>query len=181
MMRNILLIIPLLLVFNAAQASTNNLTAYSSGEVYYLGLVKVYDAALYVDEQERVADILNPLVSKCLELTYHVRLTTKDFVKSAEAVLSRQLSSQDLEKLKPHIELLHASYKPVEKGDRYRLCYQADLQQTMLKLNDEELVAIVSEDFSRAYFGIWLNPEKPLDRSLQEDLLSPPGKSDQED
>lgn len=173
MKKTSLLIASFLLVFGLNRAQASSLTAYSSGEVHYLGLIKVYDASLYVGEPAGSIEILSPAVSKCLELDYHVSLETEDFVKSAETVLSRQLPKQDLETLKPHIDRLHSSYKPVAKGDRYRLCYDADQETTVLALNDQELVSIASREFSRAYFGIWLNPDNPLDSSLQQDLTQP--------
>ena len=180
MIRQCVLITSLLFTISLVEAKADNLTAYSSGEVYYLGLIKVYDATLFIDEQAESLDMLSPLVSKCLELDYNVSLQPEDFIRSAEKVLSRQLASQDLKRLEPYIDRIHSSYKPVEKGDRYRLCYEAGLERTELSLNDEKLAAVSSKEFSSAYFGIWLKPDNPLDESLQQELLSPAGKHAQE-
>ena len=170
----------LLFAATEADAGLEQMEVYGTAEVYYLGLVKVYDATLYVDDRPHSRDILSPYVSKCLELSYHVSLEPEDFVGSAEKVLSRQFTEARLHEFRPQIDKLHASYKPVRKGDRYRLCYEAGGETTRLALNNKELVAITSKEFGSVYFGIWLNPVNPLDASLQEDLLAGPAPPTQE-
>jgi len=69
------------------------------------------------------------------------------------------------------IETLHNGYRPVQEGDSYHLCYDAESVTTTLSLNNEDLVTITSKEFSTLYFGIWLSTDKPIDKKLQRTLV----------
>lgn len=143
-----------------------------TGEVRYMGLFKVYDARLLTSGATTGAAVLKTDVSKCLILNYAVALTTDKFIRGAEMVLQRQHSKDDLRPVRQQIDALHAQYRDVQEGDSYTLCYDAASSTTSLSLNDAELVRIVSVDFARFYFGIWLGPDAPLDERLRDDLLA---------
>lgn len=145
------------------------------GTVYYLKFIKVYDASLLTENDADSGDILNPDVSKCLKLEYDVSLTSENFIEGANTVLSRQHTAELLDSLREEIEALHNAYRPVDKGDSYQLCYNGNSATTTLALNGVDLVSIVSREFSSLYFGIWLNPNKPIDKTLQRTLLTPEG------
>jgi hypothetical protein len=147
------------------------------GEVYYLGFIKVYDAALYVNTKNDSQVVMDPETSRCLKLTYDVALTVKDFVLGAETVLARQHSPEGLSKLRKEIDMLHDAYRDVQKGDSYYLCYDAPQRLTTLTLNDTQLVAVPSTEFAEAYFGIWLGAVKPIDDKLRDRLLRGSGKN----
>lgn len=167
----LLLLVSLLLLPAAAAGSVDSMTLIAKGDVHYMGFIKVYDAHLYAPEAKDQGRILSPEVSKCLLLKYDVGLKPNDFVKGANMVLERQHPPERLERLKTHVDALHSAYRPVDKGDSYTLCYDADTGLTTLNLNAEQLVAIQSEEFSEAYFGIWLSPHKPLSSALQKQLV----------
>lgn len=156
----------------AAGATIEAMTMVGKGDVYYLGFIKVYDAHLYAPDRADQQRILDSGVSKCLKLTYDVKLKPEDFVKGASMVLERQHPPEYLEMLKPHIDALHDAYQSVEKGDTYLLCYDAQTRKTSLALNDTTVAVIESEPFSSAYFGIWLSPDQPLSASLQKSLVT---------
>lgn len=156
-----------------ALAAIDRMVMIGAGDVYYLGFIKVYDAHLYAPDETDGGRILSPEVSKCLKLTYDVKLKPEDFVAGADTVLKRQHAPEYLETLKPHIDALHDAYQPVEKGDTYLLCYESETGQTSLSLNDQTVAVIESEPFSSAYFGIWLSPDQPLSESLQKKLVQP--------
>jgi hypothetical protein len=113
--------------------------------------------------------------SRCLKLTYDVSLAVKDFVLGAETILARQHSPEGIIKLRKEIDLLHAAYRDVQKGDNYYLCYDAPQRLTTLTLNDTELVAVPSKEFAEAYFGIWLGAVQPIDEKLRDLLLKGSG------
>jgi hypothetical protein len=171
----LLFILTALLLINPlqAQAIMESMQARSQGNVYYLKFIKVYTATLLTQKSADLDNILDPDVSKCLKLEYDVSLTSENFIEGADTVLSRQHSSTYIDSLRKEIKLLHDAYKPVQKGDNYKLCYDSDSAKTTLYLNDTDLVSIVSKDFSTLYFGIWLSPDNPLDKNLQRNLLNP--------
>ncbi len=160
----------------AAVGLVDSMTLVAKGNARYMGFIKVYDAHLYVPQKVDHDRILSTEVSKCLKLEYAVGLKPEDLIKGANLVLERQYPQEDLERLKPHVEELHNAYRPVDKGDSYTLCYDAESELTTLSLNAEQLVAIQSDEFSSAYFGIWLSPNKPLSSSLQKQLVKPAQK-----
>lgn len=154
-----------------AFAAIDRMVMIGAGDVYYLGFIKVYDAHLYALSEADGERILSPEVSKCLKLTYDVKLKPEDFVAGADTVLKRQHAPEFLDMLKPHIDALHGAYQAVDKGDFYLLCYDSETGKTSLSLNDRTVAVIESEPFSSTYFGIWLSPDQPLSESLQKKLV----------
>ncbi len=161
----------LLAIPGQSSAAIDRMVVIGTGDVYYLGFIKVYDAHLYAENETDGTRILSPEVSKCLKLTYDVKLKPEDFVTGADTVLKRQHAPEHLELLKPQIDELHNAYQTVEKGDSYVLCYEAETRQTSLSLNNQTLAVIESEPFSSTYFGIWLSADQPLSDSLQKKLV----------
>lgn len=115
--------------------------------------------------------------SRCLKLTYHVSLAVKDFDLGAETILARQHSPEGMGRLRKDIDRLHSAYRDAKKGDSYSLCYDAPQRLTTLSLNDTELVAVPSQDFAEAYFGIWLVAFQPIDEKLRDRMLRGTGKN----
>ena len=152
-------------------AMVDSMNLRGQGEVRYLGFIKVYDANLYAENASVSIDILDPDVSKCLQLNYHVSLTPENFIEGASTVLTRQHPADYLDTLDEEINQLHMAYQPVKKGDSYLLCYQAESRTTTLFLNNKELIAVESGPFSSIYFGIWLGQNQPLDSDLQRKLV----------
>jgi hypothetical protein len=172
-----MMFIALLIFFPGSGCATvSGMNLLGKGEIYYLGFIKVYDAALYATEKNGQGP-MDSDTSRCLKLTYDVSLTVKDFVLGAETVLARQHSPEGIGKLRKEIDMLHAAYRDVQKGDSYYLCYDAPQRLTTLTLNDTELVAIASQEFAEVYFGIWLGAVQPIDEKLRDRLLSGSGKN----
>lgn len=167
----------MVLVTKPGNASISAMNLMGKGEVYYLGFIKVYDAALYADTGNDSQALIDWETSRCLKLTYDVSLAVKDFVLGAETILARQLSPEEISGLRHEIDMLHSAYRDVQKGDSYSLCYDGPQQLTTLSLNDTELVAVPSKDFAKAYFGIWLGAVQPIDEKLRDQLLGGSGKN----
>ncbi len=158
-------------------ATVSAMHLIGKGEVYYMGFIKVYDAALYAGMQPQSQEVMDAKTSRCLKLTYAVSLSVKDFILGAETILAQQHSPEELIKLRKNIDTMHAAYRDVLKGDSYHLCYDASEDLTTLTLNDTPLVAISSQEFARAYFGIWLGEVRPIDEKLRDRLLAGAGKN----
>lgn len=172
--RNFLIILFLIIFpgWGGATTDTDDLQRLGQGEVYYLGFIKVYDASLYSSELAEETDILSRDVSKCLHLEYTVDIGRDDFVKAANAVLSRQFSEEQLAWANSDIESLHQGYQDVRDGDSYTLCYNSSDKVTTLSYNGGVLVSVDSPNFAEIYFSIWLGRNDPLDESLRDDLLA---------
>jgi len=173
------LLIITLLIFLPGQghATISGMNLMGKGEIYYMGFIKVYDAALYANSQSGGQTVTDSETSRCLKLTYNVSLAVKDFVLGAETVLARQHSPEEIAKLRKEIDMLHRAYRDVRKGDIYYLCYDAQQRLTTLTLNDTELVSVTSAEFAEAYFGIWLGAVQPIDEKLRDRLLRGPEKN----
>lgn len=134
----------------------------AKGEVRYLKMIKVYDASLFSPQAVSANNILNPTVSKCLQLDYAVSLSVDKFRLATDKILQRQHSVAFLEKIKAPLSALQASYKAVDAGDYYRLCYNGKTQKIRLDLNQIKLIEIRSADLAKAYMGIWLSSNQPI-------------------
>lgn len=165
----------ILLIPAIGWATPAGLHLQGEGTARYLGVIKVYDAALYAPLEVTADQILNADTSRCLRLVYRVALTAEDFRRGADTILSRQNSAEKLARVSAEIDRLHEVYKDVEKGDAYSLCFDAASRTTTLSLNQEKLTTIQSIDFAEIYFGIWLGPVAPIDATLRDRLLAPLG------
>jgi hypothetical protein len=157
---------------SAAAKIPQDLSLSGSGEINYLGFIKVYDATLFAPPDVLKNDILADDCSRCLKLDYAVNLSVDNFIEAGETVLKKQQSETILASIKPQLDLLHQNYRDVKKNDSYILCYDADEQQTSLNLNGNTLVTIPSSQFAAVYFGIWLGEENPIDQGLRSRLLA---------
>ena len=172
MFRAIMILVTLILfVPSPGYATISGMNLMGKGAVYYMGFIKVYDAALYASTKNGGPVVMDSETSRCLKLTYDVSLTVKDFVLGAETILARQHPPEVIAGLREEIDMLHGAYRDVKKGDSYYLCYDATQRLTTLTLNDNQLVAVPSPDFAEAYFGIWLGAVQPIDKTLRERLL----------
>ena len=154
-----------------SMAIPDDMEMVGEGKAKYLGMITVYDAALYTREKKAPADILSPEISRCLKLDYAVEVSAEEFIKAADTILHRQHDTDRLRRVKAEIDEMHRSYSRVAKGDNYTLCYDAAAQSTTLYRNRVLQVEIVSEEFAEIYFGIWLGPKEPLSDSLRNRLL----------
>ena len=162
-------------LFSFGSAAANipqELSLSGTGEIRYLGFIKVYEATLFAPPDAMKNDILADDCSRCLKLDYAVDLSVDNFIEAGETVLKKQQSETILAIIKPQLDLLHQNYRDVKKNDSYILCYDAVEQQTSLNLNGNTLVTIPSSQFAAVYFGIWLGEENPIDQGLRSRLLA---------
>ena len=143
-----------------------------TGILRYLGFIKAYAGALYtlpgLDAEAVLAD-----TPKRLEVEYFVPLAGEDFGPATYEGLSRNLSEEQIDKLRERIDYHNSLYVDVRPGDRYALTY-APGKGTALSLNGRRLGVIEGADFASAIFSLWLG-EKPLDRQFRSALLGMDG------
>lgn len=166
-------IISLLLSLLGFTASAQTALSFKvKGEVFYRGLIKVYDASLYVDETATANNLLDANTARCLKLDYVVDLDKDKFIQAANVVLKRQHQPDTLKTVQAQIDQLHAAYQAVKSGDTYWMCYYTANQITELRLNDKLLVDIPnSANFASIYMGMWLAENKPISKKLRRKLL----------
>lgn len=149
-------------------ASGTPLPLHGVGLLRYRVLFKGYVGGLYipagVDAQDALSD-----VPKALELSYFWEIEGKLFGDAASSLLAETESPERLAALRPQLDDMHALYRDVQPGDRYRLTYVPG-RGTTLHYNDEILGTVPGADFARAYFGIWLG-KKPLSTSFRDQLF----------
>jgi len=74
--------------------------------------------------------------------------------------------------MKPRLERLFRTYRPVRPGDRYAFTYVPGRGST-LTLNNAGLAVFEGLDFANAFLSIWLGPN-PVDQGLKKALLGMP-------
>jgi len=148
-------------------AGSTRLVKVGEGSMRWM-LIKVYEGALYLDEENPGAHPLNN-VAKRLELEYAVGIDAEKFRESGNTILRRNVEETTWIALQDKLRQLNAAYRTVEKGDRYALTYLPG-KGTTLSLNGDALVTIEGDEFARAYFSIWLGDD-PAKRPFREALL----------
>jgi hypothetical protein len=135
----------------------------------WMKLFKVYVAALYLPQNLPSDEVLAD-IPKRLEISYLVSIDGPDFGKGAEAILERNVTPNELARLRTRIDQLNAVYRDVKPGDRYALTYTPG-SGTELSYNGSPLITIEGADFAAAYFGIWLG-KNPIDEKMRNRLIS---------
>ena len=139
-------------------------------------LVRGYVGGLYLPDGVEPAALFDDL-PKALELYYYWDIEGRFFGEAADDILSRALPAERVTALRSRVDRLHALYRDVEEGDRYRLTYSPGVGTT-LALNGEVLGTIPGADFAADSFGIWLGSE-PLNVPFRDQMLggiSRPGR-----
>jgi hypothetical protein len=160
-----------ILMPTTVMAISDDMELVGVGKAKYLGIITVYNAALYVQKNQGSENILSSDTSRCLKLDYAVEVSPEDFIRAADTILRRQHDTDKLTRFEAEINKLHRSYSKVAKGDNYTLCYDAAAKATTLYRNSLPQMEIISEEFAEIYFGIWLGAKDPLNDGLRNRLL----------
>lgn len=138
------------------------LDLYSTANFEYYFL-DVYSAALYLPPGIESSTVLSPQTPKELVLSYDRDFSKEDFKESGETLIAENPKIL-YAKVAPGLQLIGNLYRPVKEGDRYSISYLPG-KGTSLLLNGYRLGVVPGEEFSSAYFGIWLS-----DKSIGEDF-----------
>jgi hypothetical protein len=147
------------------------LSIRGKGLFRYLGFLKAYVGALYVEEGKSTEDVLSDS-AKRLEIEYFHKIKGEDFGSVTTKLIARNTDSQTFERLRPRIEKFNQMYEDVEPGDRYSLTYIPG-KGTELALNGKAIGIIDGADFASAVYAIWLGQD-PISRSFKLQLMGSP-------
>ena len=139
-----------------------------TGLLRYLGFIKAYVGALYLEEGSSSDEVLSDK-PKRLEVEYFHALKGEDFGLTTNKVIAKNTDAQTLRKIRPQIEYHNSLYEDVRPGDRYSLTYIPG-RGTELALNGKTKGIIEGADFASALFAMWLG-EFPMNRPFKEQLL----------
>jgi hypothetical protein len=139
-----------------------------TGLFRYLGFIKAYVGALYLEEGSSAEDVLSDK-PKRLEVEYFHALKGEDFGITTNKVIAENTDPLTLEKIRPQIDYHNSLYEDVQPGDRYSLTYIPG-RGTELALNGKTKGIIKGADFASALFSMWLG-ESPMNEPFKKQLL----------
>jgi hypothetical protein len=145
-----------------------SLPLFGKGLLRYRIFFRGYVGGLYLPPKTSAKRVLED-VPKALELSYFWAIKGELFGEAATDLLLRQHGPARVAALRDRLDQMHALYKDVEVGDRYRLTYAPGVG-TQLALNGKPLGTVPGADFARDYFGIWLGND-PLSADFRDALL----------
>ena len=139
-----------------------------TGLFRYLGFIKAYVGALYLEKGSSIEDVLSDK-PKRLEVEYFHALKGEDFGITTNKVIAENTDVMTLEKIRPQIDYHNSLYEDVHPGDRYSLTYIPG-RGTELALNGKTKGIIKGADFASALFSMWLG-ESPMNEPFKKQLL----------
>ena len=145
-----------------------HLELQGTGLLRYLGAIRVYVGALYLEEGVSLKDVLSDR-PKRLEVEYFHAIKKEDFGTAPNRLILKNTDSQILQKIRPQIEYHNSLYEDVQPGDRYSLTYIPG-RGTELALNGKTTGVVKGADFASALFSIWLG-EFPINKHFRRQLL----------
>lgn len=153
---------------NTYETDGVRLKIQGTGLLRYLGFIKAYVGALYLEEGSSIVDVLSDK-PKRLEVEYFHALKGEDFGISTNKVIAKNTDALTLEKIRPQIDYHNSLYEDVQSGDRYSLTYIPG-RGTELALNGRTKGIIKGADFASALFSMWLG-EFPMNEPFKKQLL----------
>jgi hypothetical protein len=150
------------------QVDNTQLSLRGTGLFRYLGIIKAYVGALYMEDGQPIEAVLSD-TAKRLEVEYFHAIKGEDFGPATNKVIAQNVDQETLVRLQPRIEKHNALYKDVQPGDRYALTYIPG-RGTELTLNGNPLGIIEGADFSSALYAMWLG-QKPMNKSFKRQLM----------
>jgi hypothetical protein len=139
-----------------------------TGLLRYLGFIKAYVGALYMQEGDSVEDVLSD-IPKRLEVEYFHAFKKEDFGITTNKVIQKNTDTQTLQRIRPQIDYHNSLYEDVQPGDRYSLTYIPG-RGTELALNGKIRGVIKGAEFATALFSMWLG-EHPMNKPFKHQLL----------
>ncbi|MCA9504034.1 MAG: chalcone isomerase family protein [Myxococcales bacterium] len=153
----------------SVSVADQSIPLFGLGLLRYRVLFRGYVGGLYLPADATADQTLSD-IPKALELYYFWDIEGRFFGEAADELLARSLPAERVSALRERLDRLHALYRDVKAGDRYRLTYEPG-RGTTLAYNGQPLGTIPGADFARDYFGIWLGDE-PLSDAFRDQLLS---------
>jgi hypothetical protein len=139
------------------------------GVLKYRGLIKVYQAALYLSADDGGKSALTD-IPRYLEVKYLVDTKQSRFDAAGLDVLKKAYGEEACVAIKERLDLLNSWYDEPRKGERCAILYVPG-KGTRLSVNGEVRGWIPGKDFGEMYFSIWLGDPCASD-ALRKDLLN---------
>ncbi|MCZ4323527.1 chalcone isomerase family protein [Pseudomonas anguilliseptica] len=130
----------------------------------------VYAAAFYAPTEASASQAVSKPLTQRLELYYFRNIDSQDVIKAAWVTLERQHDAATLQRLRPEVDALHATFRDIRPGDRYALNFNQDSGLT-LEVNGKVAYTSQNPALAKAYLGIWLSPNGLSDK-LRTSLLA---------
>jgi hypothetical protein len=134
----------------------------------YMIVIKAYVSAFYLHENFSKKDALGN-VERRLVLHYFHAISADDFAEATIEMIKKNVSPDRFRVLQPQIQQLNDLYKDVNPGDEYTATYIPGIG-TELALNGKTLGIVPGEEYSAAFFSIWIG-ENPIDKGFRNQLL----------
>jgi len=143
-----------------------NLRGYSI--LNYMIVIKAYAGALYLNPSINSGQALTG-TPRILELYYFHKIAADDFRDSTIEMIKKNTDSAGFSRIKNQVDKFNTFYRDVIPGDRYRAEYTPE-NGTTLYLNGKTLGTIKGDEFSKAFFSIWIG-KNPIDKKFRDRLL----------
>jgi uncharacterized protein (DUF1684 family) len=150
------------------QTRDTRLELSGTGVLKYLGLISIYQGALYLPSKVRADQTLDD-VPKRLEVKYLRALKADEIGQAAIAGIKKNVDQQVYDRLEKRILFHNSLYQDFEPGDRVALTYVPSVGTT-LEINDKTRGTIAGADFAAVLFSLWLG-DKPFDTGFKKALL----------
>lgn len=150
------------------QTTESELNLRGVGLLRYLGFIKVYAGAFYLEEGVS-SDMALADRAKRLEVAYFRSFKGEDVGPATIKLMEQNVGRQTIERLRDRIAYHNSLYEDIEPGDRYALTYIPG-KGTELALNGQPKGVIEGAEFANALFSIWLG-ERPIDESFKRQIL----------
>ena len=134
----------------------------------YMVFIKAYAGALYLP-QETASDKALSETARIIELYYYHKISAEDFRESTIEMIRKNTTSAEYDRIKNQAGIFNGFYKDVNPGDRYRAEFIPG-KGTTLYLNGGTLGTLKGDEFSKAFFSIWIG-KNPIDRKFRDRLL----------
>jgi len=153
---------------DAYSTPSGNLNLRGFSILNYMIVIDAYAGALYL-KAETPPDQALSAVPKILELYYFHKIAAEDFRESTIEMIKKNTDSAGFIRIKNQIDTLNTFYRDVNPGDRYRAEY-TPAGGTTLYLNGKALGTVKGDEYSRAFFSIWIG-RNPIDKKFRDRLL----------
>jgi hypothetical protein len=146
------------------RVNERTLTLSGTGVLSYKKFLKVYVAALYVDETAPGFDV----ATQRIEVEYLMGAKAKRLNAAGRRILERSLSKEAFVGIADRLQRFEALYPDGKVGERCSVTYIPE-RGTLLHYDSVLLGEVPGHDFAHVYLNIWLGPT-PADSKLRDRL-----------
>ena len=114
----------------------------------YLGFIELYDVDYF----------RGPASTSCIRLSYLREFDAQTLGEATLEVFKDRHGVDLVSRYRAQLDQVAAAYRPVEPGDRYLYCLEADGTGT-LQRDEVPTLRLASADFARRFLQIWVRAE----------------------